>query len=114
VQWTDLTKEQQCVLLNAVEESFLFEVLTECAPGPDWPEDRLPRIPHIAEIVEDFISRGLVILTRSAPETNQPPVDIPSDRAHDVLADPANWWTPDGTRPFALAATDEGRAIFRA
>lgn len=38
MEWTDLTAEQQCVLLNAVEESYLFDVLTECAPGRDWPE----------------------------------------------------------------------------
>lgn len=114
MEWTDLTKEQQCVLLNAVEESYLPDVLTECAPGPNWPDDRLPQIPRLARIVEDLIGQGLVAMTKDAPQAGQAPIDIPPGQVHDVLADPGNWWPPDGGRPFALTATAEGRAIFRA
>jgi hypothetical protein len=111
VRWEDLTAEQRCVLLNAVEESYLFSVLMECAPGPDWP-DRMPRVPHLAQIVQDFIDQGLVALYRDADEVGQPPVDIPADQARAILADPANWWSPDGVRPIALAPTDEGLAVY--
>lgn len=109
---TDLTPEQQCVLLNAVEETYLFGVLQECAPGPDWP-DLVPQIPQLARIVEDFIGQGLVILTKDAGEEGQPPADIPNEQAHAILADPANWWSPDGVRPIALAPTDKGLALYR-
>jgi hypothetical protein len=112
VRLTDLTDEQRCVLLNAVEESYLFSTLMECAPGPDWP-DRMPRVPHLAQIVQDFIDQGLVTLYRDADEVGQPPVDIPADQARAILADPANWWSPDGVRPIALAPTDDGLAVYR-
>jgi hypothetical protein len=111
VRLKDMTDEQRCVLLNAVEESYLFSTLMECAPGPDWP-DRMPRVPHLAQIVQDFIDKGLVTLYRDADEVGQPPIDIPSDQAPAILADPANWWSPDGVRPIALAPTDEGLAVY--
>jgi hypothetical protein len=70
-------------------------------------------VPHLAQIVEDFIDKGLVTLYRSADEVGQPPIDIPADQAHAILADPANWWSPDGVRPIALASTDDGLAVYR-
>ena len=112
VRLEDLTDEQRCVLLNAVEESYLFSVLMECAPGADWP-DRMPHIPHLAQIVEDFIDMGLVILTRDADEPGQPPIEIPADQARAMVADPANWWSSEGGRPIALAPTDDGLAVYR-
>jgi hypothetical protein len=111
VRLKDLTDEQRCVLLNAVEESYLFSTLMECAPGADWPE-LMPWVPHVAQIVEDFIDKGLVTLTRDADESGQPPIDIPVDQAHAILADPANWWTSEGVRPIALAPTDDGLAVY--
>jgi hypothetical protein len=109
----DLTDEQRCVLLNAVEESYLFEVLNECScsRGTDWP-DRMPGVPRLARIVQDFIDKGLVTLYRDADEVGQPPVDIPNDQAPAILADSANWWSPDGVRTIALAPTDDGLAVY--
>lgn len=112
MRWSELEPEQRCVLLNAVEESYLFEVLNECARGRDWP-DRLPQVPHLAAIVQDFVDRGLVELTRDAKEVGRPPIDIPANQVRAVLADPENWWSPDGVRPIALAATDAGRDVYR-
>ena len=111
VRLEDLTEEQRCVLLNAVEESYLFSVLMECAPGQDWP-DRMPRIPYLARIVEDFMDKGLVTLTKDADEAGQPPIDIPLDQARVIVADPANWWSSEGGRPIALAPTDDGLAVY--
>lgn len=111
VRMADLTADQRCVLLNAVEEAYLSDVLNECAPGLDWP-DRLPSVPHLAEVVQDFIDKGLVTLYRDAEEVGQPPIDIPVDQAPAILGDPANWWSPDGVRPIALAPTDEGLAVY--
>jgi hypothetical protein len=50
----DLTEDQRCVVLNAVEHSYLFVVLAACSTGADWP-DRLPDVPRLAKIVQDFI-----------------------------------------------------------
>jgi hypothetical protein len=112
VRLQDLTAEQRCVLLNAVEESYLSDVLNECAPGMDWP-DRLPSVPHLAQIVHDFIDKGLITLYRNSGEVGQPFIDIPADQAQAILEDPANWWSPDGVRPIALAPTDDGLAVYR-
>lgn len=109
---TDLTSQQQCVLVNAVEQTYLFDVLTECGHGRDWP-DRMPHVPRLAKIVEEFIVQGFVTLTRDPDESGLPAVDIPDEQAHDILADPANWWSPDGVRPIALAPTDKGLALYR-
>lgn len=111
VRLEDLTGDQRCVLLNAVEETFLFSVLMECAPGADWP-DLMPHVPYVRQIVEDFINKGLVTLYRNTYEPGHPPVDIPNDQAHAVLADLANWWTSEGVRPISLAATDQGLAVY--
>jgi hypothetical protein len=108
---TDLTDDQRCVLLNAVEETYLFGILNECAPGQDW-SDRLPHIPHLAEIVEDFMDKGLVSLTRDAEENGQPPVDIAEDEARAIIADPDNWWSAEGGRPISLVVTDKGLAVY--
>jgi hypothetical protein len=107
VRHADLTEDQRCVLLNAVENSYLFATLAECSTGADWP-DRLPDVPKLAKIVQDFIDQGLVTLNRDSDENGQPPVDIPNEEAPAILTDPANWWSPEGTRPIALAPTDKG------
>lgn len=112
MQFTDLTSQQQCVLLNAVEEAYLFSVLNDCVPGQDW-ADRLPHVPRMAQIVEEMIDQGLIELTKDSDEEGEPPVDIPADQVHAVLSDPDNWWSPDGVRPFSLAPTDAGLAVYR-
>jgi len=112
VRWRDLTSDQQCVLLNAVEDTYLFAVLTECAQGADWP-DLMPQVPHLARIVEDMAERGWVVLTRDSEEEGELPIDIPADQVHEILSDPANWWSPDGVRPIAVAATEKGLAVYR-
>lgn len=111
MRWTDLTEEQRCVLLNAVEETYLFSVLSECAPGEDWP-DRVPHIPRLAQIVQDFLDQGLVSLTRDSDEIGHPPIDIPEDQAHAIVRDPDNWWSSEGGSPIALAPTDRGLAVY--
>jgi hypothetical protein len=113
VRFTDLTSDQQCVLLNAVEEAYLFSVLNDCVPGQNWPE-RVRGAPRLAQIVEDLIDQGLVELTKDSDEEGQLPVDIPAEQVHAVLSDPANWWSPEGTRPFALAPTKAGLAVYTA
>jgi hypothetical protein len=108
-RWADLTAQQQYMLQNAVKESSLSRVLSECAPGQDGP-DRLPQVPHLAQTVQNLADRGLVELTR---EPGEPRAGVPADRVRAVLRDPANWWSPEGLRPIALAATEAGRAVYR-
>lgn len=111
IRVTDFTADQQCVLLNAVEEAYLFEVLNECGHGEDWP-DRLPHVPRLARIVGRFVEQGLVNLTRDSGEKGKPSIDIPNEQAPAILADPANWWSPDGVRHIGLITTDKGLAVY--
>jgi hypothetical protein len=111
VRYADLTEEQRCILLNAVEESYLFEVLNECAPGDDWP-DRIPHIPHLAKVLESFLDNGLISLTKDAGPGERP-VDVPDKDARDIVADAENWWSEDGGRPISVVATDKGLAVYQ-
>lgn len=118
MNWSDLTEEQQCVLFNAIEDSYLGDVLAECTSGPNWPDDRFGQLPHLVEVIEDLMDQGLVAMNRDAParteaELDQPPVDVPADQVHEVLADRSNWWNPDSSLVYALTATDKGRAVYR-
>ena len=99
------------MLLNVIEESYLWEVLNECAPGEDWP-DRAPYIPHLIGIVEDFLNMGLISLYRHSDEPGYPIIDIPDTEARTIIADPDNWWSPGDFRPIALAPTDKGKALY--
>lgn len=112
MQWTDLTAEQRAVLLNAVEHSYLDSLLMEWIPGKDWPE-RLPEVPRLARAIEELADQGLIEMTEDTDQVGQPPIDVPADRLHEVVSNPANWWSPEGTGPFALSPTDEGLAVFR-
>lgn len=111
MKWTDLTPDQQCVLLNAVEESYLFGMLQECGGGWDW-QERLTHVPRLTRIVEELIDQGLVELTKDPEEEGVPPVSVPGEQVHAILADPGNWWSADGVRPFSLAPTDAGLAVY--
>lgn len=111
MRYTNLTKDQQCVLLNVAEQSYLSDVLNECATGAHWP-DRLPEVPKLAKIVQDFIDQGLATMNRDSDKKGEPAIDIPNDEAPAILTDPDNWWSPDGTRPIALAPTEKGADLF--
>lgn len=110
--WTDLSPDQQCVLLNAVEESYLFGVLIECGSAPDWPE-RLKHVPRLAGIVEQMVEQDLIEVTVDSEQQGQPADSVPADQVHAIVSDPANWWSPEGTKPFGLAPTDAGLAVYR-
>lgn len=111
IRLENLTDGQRCVLLNAVEESDLFNVLMECAPGRDW-EELSPHLPSVAQIVEDFLHEGFVSLYTNADDIDHTIIDIPDDEARTILADPANW-KPGNERLISLAPTDKGLALYR-
>ena len=113
IDWDDLTADQRCVLLHAVEEDYLSAVLVGCTSEPDWPA-RVAHVPRVAEIIEDLVNRGLVEVTRDAEEEGAPPVDVRAEDVHKVLHDAANWWSPEGIRQpmTALAPTEAGLAIY--
>lgn len=110
--WTDLNPDQQCVLLNAVEESYLFGVLIECGSAPDWAE-RLKHVPRLAGIVEQMVEQGLIEVTVDSDKQGQSASSVPADQIYEVISNPDSWWTPEGTKPYGLAPTDDGLAVYR-
>jgi hypothetical protein len=83
----------------------------ECAPGRDWAE-LSPHVPSVAQIVGDFLDKGLVSLYTYSGDAGNTIIDVPGDEARAIVADPANW-SPDNTRPVSLAPTDKGLALYR-
>jgi hypothetical protein len=110
VRYADLTKEQRVVLLNVVEQSFLWEVMNECATGADWP-DRAPYIPHLTQVVLDFFDKGLASLYTYSDDPDNTIIYIPDDEARIILANPDNWWSPGNFPSIALMPTDKGLAL---
>jgi hypothetical protein len=108
----DLTEEQRRVLLNVVENSYLFDVLAENSAGADWPA-RLLDVPRLAGVVQDFISQGLATLYRDSGQQGVPPAEIPDEEAPAILGDQDNWWSLEGTRPITVAPTDKGLALYQ-
>lgn len=107
----NLTDDQRCVLLNAVEESDLYNTLMECAPGRDWAE-LSPHLPSVAQIVEDFVQGGIVSLYTYSGDAGDTIVDIPDDDAPAIVADSANW-APGREPLICLSPTDKGLALYR-
>jgi len=107
----DLSDGQRCVLLNAVEESDLYSVLMECAPGRDW-EELSPHLPDVARIVEDFLSQGLVSLYTYSGDDGSTITDIPAGEAQAIIAAPSSW-APGREPLISLAPTDKGLALYR-
>lgn len=109
---TDLTEEQRLVLLNAVEESALFSLLDEYAPGTDL-QLKLPYVPQLSQLVLDFMNKGLVSLYKNSDEPGYPVIDIPDDEARAIIANPDSWWSAEGGLPVSLAPTEKGRALYQ-
>jgi hypothetical protein len=117
--WSQLTSEQQAVMVNAVEESFLIYVLDEWRARTLWAEtgstltpsdldDDAKRrlVPRFALVVADLVTRGWVQLSELRDGTSGPvPLSGPGLRA--VLDDFDSWvQRPDlRHRLIELAAT---------
>lgn len=113
LDWDQLNPDHQCVLLHAVEGDYLSGVLVGCTNEPDWPQ-RVAHVPRMAKIIEDLVDKGLVELTRDSDEPGAAPIDVPADEVHELLRDPANWWSAEGIRKpwISLAPTDAGLAVY--
>ena len=101
--WSQLTPEQQAVMVNAVEESFLIYVLDEWRARTVWAEtgstltpsdldDAAKRqlISRFALVVAGLITRGWIELSELRDGASEPvPLSGPALRA--VLDDPDSW-----------------------
>jgi hypothetical protein len=101
--WSQLTSEQQAVMVNAVEESLLIHVLDEWRARTLWAEtgstltpsdldDAAKRrlIPRFAPVVADLVTRGWIELNELRDGASGPvPLSGPGLQA--VLVDSDSW-----------------------
>lgn len=101
--WSQLTPEQRAVMVNAVEESFLVNVLDEWRARALWADtgstltssdldDAAQRqlIPRFALVVADLITRGWIELSELQGGTAEP-VPLSGRALRAVLNDPDSW-----------------------
>lgn len=93
--WSQLSPEQQCVLLGAAERDLLIDLLVKWEPGLDW-SGRVAHVPRLARAVIELVNMGLVEVYQ-APNVHAEsvlvlPKDVPA-----VVNEPGNWYGEDGT-----------------
>jgi hypothetical protein len=88
--WRSLTKEQQCVLFSAAEESMLIGVLANWEPELDWPE-RAESIPRLAAAAVALLRADLIEVYQQPLQVGETSY-LAGGEGIDILSDPHNWW----------------------
>ncbi|MFI7597592.1 hypothetical protein [Actinoplanes sp. NPDC049681] len=121
--WDELSREECVVLTNALEESWLNQVIGDYLghreDGGIWSfstdaDAVRPLIPRFAVVVRDMIDRGLVELVATDRYRDLP--DVPSMTEAEVetaLTDPATWLPAAGEGPIMLIPTDQAVELVR-
>jgi hypothetical protein len=94
--WTDLTKEQLCILLEGMNGHSLLDILNAWVPGEDAPywNRKSPYVGALARAACALIESGLI-------EVWEEPVGVGEgglmlrDLALEAVADHENWWRYD-------------------
>ncbi len=108
--WSELSKEQQCVLLAAAESALLIDLLALWEPSLDWTE-RLPHIPRLAKAVVELADMALIEVVQSADVGSESRL-VTRDRLPELVFDPRSWWTEEGpTSLVELVCTDAAAAV---
>lgn len=122
-----LKDDEQDVLLEAAEESMLWEVaaaLTAHYPTKDIPEAVAPGAPprrRAEEILRMMIDQGWIELREGRVRNGVPSEEftrVPPERVRDVLSNPANWLIsstptkPELTEVF-IALTQAGEGMMQ-
>lgn len=120
--WRELSKEEQCVLFSAAEQSMLIGVLANWEPEQDWPHRRM-HIPRLAEAAQSLLLTGLIDVYEQHVGLDDAAL-LFRDDALAIIRDPGNWWREDAeeesagadgstcqTTFYSLAITDEGGEV---
>jgi hypothetical protein len=123
-RWQELSKEQQCVLFSAAEQSTLIGVLANWEPEQDWPV-RILHVTRLAEAAESLLRADLIVVYEQDLESGEAAL-LFADEALRIIKDPVSWWREevgeDG-RPgktassaavfYSVAITGKGGAVLR-
>jgi guanylate kinase len=110
-----LTAEQDRVLLNAIEESYLWALLADMTNNADQ-KTRVAAIPHVAQLVHELVEAGWIEVfgPHKDPPWKNPSPALTGQALHDVLTDPEAWLTPvNPNKLFEIILTDDGLQIAR-
>ena len=118
--WDDLTAEQYAVMINAVEEAFINDVIDEYGARLQWAktgstlapsqlDDQMKRalIPRFAGAVSELVARGWIEIRDSYSGTWEDARPISSEEFDTVLSDPDVWiLREERPRMIMLGVTD--------
>lgn len=96
--WGTLTEIQRFVLIEAVEESRLFDVVNGWANVRHGPLNWNGKYRYVSELIEAtlfLLERGLIEVWADAPPDAGEGGLLPGSTAAEVLVDPTNWWRYD-------------------
>ncbi|GAA3923125.1 hypothetical protein [Actinoplanes auranticolor] len=113
--WDELSREESVVLVNALEEAWLNQVIGDYLGHREengiWRFSGdlaaiTPLIPGFAAIVRSMIERDLIDLVPTDRYEDQPRAPRMTDAEVDAaLGDPATWLPPVGPGPVMVIAT---------
>jgi len=89
-RWQELSKEQQCVLFSAAEQSTLIGVLANWEPEQDWPV-RILHVARLAEAAESLLRADLIVVYEQGLELGEATL-LFTDEALRIIKDTVSWW----------------------
>ncbi|BCB74470.1 hypothetical protein GCM10022251_73930 [Phytohabitans flavus] len=120
--WDELTLEQYAVMIAAIEEAYLVDVMDEYGMRLQWAktgdrgrssnlDDDAKRrlVPHFATVVADMVTRNWIEVREPNSGNGDDAEPMTPAQLHDALHDPTSWLgTLDSThRMVMLMRTDE-------
>jgi hypothetical protein len=121
--WNDLSPEGYRVMINAIEEGYLNEVIGDFLGhaehgGAVWmssidPDAIRALIPRFATVVLDMIERDLIEIREPLDGVWDHAPPMTSEEIHEALADPDTWiWTEgEAKRMVMLMTTDHADTL---
>jgi hypothetical protein len=110
VSWSDLTREEKCVMVCAIEECDLSALLYTW--DPHWTQERLPDLTlALARAVLSLFDKGMIEVFPSDPTSTAS--SLTRDQISAVVYNPRAWWSGDEGLEVVvwLVFSDDGEAV---
>jgi hypothetical protein len=110
VLWSDLTPEEKCVVVCAIEECDLSALLY--MRDPHWTQQRLPDLTlALAQAVLSLFDKGMIEVFPSDPTSSA--TSLKRDQVSAVVSNPRAWWNGDEGLEVVvwLVFSDDGDAV---
>jgi hypothetical protein len=110
VSWSDLTPEEKCVMVCAIEECDLSALLYTW--DPHWTQERLPDLTlALARAVLSLFDKGMIDVFPSGLTSSASSLSM--DQVSAIVSNPRAWWNGDEGLEVVvwLVFSDDGEAI---